>query len=100
LLLVEYLLTNPDVSHALFGAFGGVLYILRQLLKRNPVGWPDMWARPIFGGVSAVVLTVWLGLPNHMTSLFVGFFGVSIWDALADRVEPVLKGRLPFSPKP
>ena len=84
---------HPDVSHVLFGAVGGVLYVLRQMLKGYAVRPVEWLARPVFGGIAAWALTVALGLPNHLTSIFVGHFGIDIWDALATRFE----AKLPLS---
>ena len=86
-------LTTPPISHLTFGALGGLLYLLRQHLKGYKVRLVEYGARPIFGAVAAYVLTVTLGLPNHMTSLFAGYFGIDLWDAAASRMQ----GRLPFS---
>lgn len=83
------------VSHVVFGAGGGLLYLLRQKVKAYRVRPVEFFARPIFGGVSAFVITELLQLPNHFTSLFVGYFGIDVWDAVAARFD----GKLPFAGK-
>jgi hypothetical protein len=80
------------LSHAAYGAGGGVLYILRQLLKGYRVKPLEYVARPVFGAIAAHILTVVMHLPNHTTSLFVGYFGVDVWDALATRFEGKFAG--------
>lgn len=85
------------VSHFAFGAVGGLLYILRQKMKRYKVEPIEWLARPIFGGIAAYVLTVSLGLPNHVTSIFVGGFGVDAWDAISTRFEAAFGRSLPFA---
>lgn len=74
----------PALSHLLFGAIGGLLYLLT--LKRKNYVFESKWeyvARPVFGAISAYVLTEGFGIPNHITSIFVGYFGVDVWDALS-----------------
>lgn len=89
-------LMAPPLSHLAFGSLGGVLYILRQHLMDYVVMPAEYVARPLFGAVVAYLLTVALGLPNHETSLFVGYFGVDIWDAMSVRSEASLATRLSF----
>lgn len=78
-------LLAPPYSYPVFGAGGGLLYVLRQHLKRYAVRPIEYVARPVFGAVSAFAITIALQLPNHFTSLFVGYFGIDAWDALAAR---------------
>lgn len=75
------------LSHFIFGALGGLLYLLRQMVKGYAVKLPEFAARPVFGAVSAYVITIVLGLPNHFTSLFVGYFGIDVFDAVASRFD-------------
>ena len=86
---------HPPLSYVVFGALGGFLYVLRQHLRSNRVRRVEYLARPVFGAVAAFVITISLQLPNHFTSLFVGYFGVDAWDALASRFD----GKLPFASK-
>lgn len=78
------------LSHMVFGAVGGLLYILRQHVRKYNVNKWEYAARPIFGAIAAWTLTVALGLPNHLTSLFVGYFGIDVWDAVSSRFEKEL----------
>jgi hypothetical protein len=86
---------HPPLSYVVFGGAGGILYILRQKLKGYRVRPVEYLARPIFGATAAFCITVALKLPNHFTSLFVGYFGIDAWDALAARFD----GKLPLASK-
>ena len=81
------------------GALGGLLYILRQHLKGYKVKPVEYLARPLFGAVSAAILTVMLNLPNHFNSLFVGYFGIDAWDAVMSRVEGKIGSFFKHEPK-
>jgi hypothetical protein len=81
---------QPPLSYVVFGAMGGLLYILRQHMKGYPVKPMEYLARPIFGATAAYVLTVALHLPNHLTSLVTGYFGIDVWDTVAERYMPKL----------
>ncbi|MDQ1446908.1 MAG: hypothetical protein QOI20_3372 [Acidimicrobiaceae bacterium] len=78
---------QPPLSYVVFGALGGLFYILRQKVMRHKIAPVEYLARPVFGAVSAYVLTVSLHLPNHLTSLFSGYFGIDVFDAIASRVN-------------
>lgn len=90
-------LLQPPVSYVIFGGAGGVLYVLRQRLRGHEVRGIELLARPVFGAVAAFILTVTLGLPNHLTSLVAGYFGIDVWDVAADIVNRKFDRRLPMS---
>lgn len=83
------LLASP-LSHALFGLVGGFAYLARQALKGYAINRAEYLARPLLGALVAVLLTVTFQLPDHITSVLVGYFGVDLWDAIAARFDPDL----------
>jgi hypothetical protein len=91
---------HPPLSYVVFGALGGCLYILRQKLKGYKVRGAEYAARPAFGAVSAYVLTVSLHLPNHLTSLFSGYFGIDVFDAVASRFDAKMLAFAKHEPAP
>lgn len=88
--IIAFLSATPWLSHMLFGAVGGIVYLLRQKTRSYVVKPIEWLARPVIGGIAAWVLTIALGLPNHLTSLFVGYFGIDVWDAVSSRFERML----------
>lgn len=89
------MLAHAPVLHVLIGGFGGLLYLLRQYLKGYVIKAREFYARPIFGAVSALLFNAALGFPEHNVAFctFVGYFGVDVWDALADK----FKAKLPLA---
>lgn len=79
---VSTLMEIPTVSHFVFGLIGGVAYVLVQLTYGNQVKPIEYVSRPFLGGVLAILLTIALGLPNHTTSFFVGYFCIDALDAV------------------
>lgn len=79
---VSTLMEIPTVSHFVFGLIGGVAYVLVQLTYGNQVKLVEYVSRPFLGGVLAILATITLGLPNHTTSFFVGYFCIDALDAV------------------
>jgi hypothetical protein len=86
---------HPPLSFVIFGGLGGFLYILRQKMRKHPVSPWEYLGRPVLGAFAAYVLTVALGLPNHLTSSLAGYFGIDVFDTVVNRFEPLSK-HLPF----
>lgn len=90
---------HPSASIVLIGAFGGLLYLFRQWHRGYMIRRVEWFTRPVFGSIAAFVLTVALGLPNHLTSLFIGYAGIDLWDAFAAKFESRVGKELWFSHK-
>lgn len=80
--LVRQMMQVPEISHFVFGLIGGIAYVLVQLTYGNQVKIVEYVSRPFLGGVLAILATITLGLPNHATSFFVGYFCIDALDAL------------------
>ncbi len=86
---------HPPLSFVIFGALGGLLYCLRQKLRRHPVRPAEYLIRPVFGMVSAYVLVEHFGFPDHFNSLVLGYFGIDVFEAIVNRID--VKGLLTFA---
>lgn len=83
----SFLDTYPVVSHALWGAGGGVAYLALRLVERNKIfGWREIVARLFLSAFGAVLITSIPGVPNHLTSTAIGFVGISVWQAIGQRL--------------
>lgn len=96
-------LMAPPLSHVLFGAMGGLAHPALRYLDGERVRRGEWFARVFFGAVGAAILTVVLQLPNHLNSLFVGYFAVDLvrklLPAMRARAEKLL-GIEPSRPEP
>lgn len=77
-------LMTPPLTHVIFGGLGGIAYCLLRSLddikngRKPSVPLVEWAARVFFGALGAFILTVVLHLPDHINSLFVGYFAIDI----------------------
>lgn len=79
--------------HTLYGAAGGLLYLLRRLTRSYRIKPGEFIGRPIFGAVSSYLVNASMDFPHHpvVFCVFVGYFGVDVFEVIAQRVEAQLE---------